>query len=85
MLTIMLLPEAIIYSPFGRHWRKLREGYYLIFEIIFCWIMCATISTLLAMYSDDAFAAGRRWSIGQILAVMVWAPTLIEWVYLIWG
>lgn len=86
MLASMLVSVALDCSPPERHWtRGLREGYYLIFEILSCWIMYSTISILLAIYSDDAFAAGRSWSIGQILAVMVWAPTLIEWLYLIWG
>ena len=85
--TVFLLAGVALAG--GAHpkksYRRLEDGYYFICEVLFSWIMYSTISTLLSINRDDAFAAGRSWSIGQILAVMVWTPALIEWLYLIWG
>lgn len=49
------------------------------------WLVVANVLDVKGYISQLGFTAGSSWSLGQIIAVAVWVPVFVEWLYLAIG
>lgn len=50
----------------------------ILFEICFVALLCCLISLLALVFKESDHG---QWSFGQILAVTIWIPIMLEWIY----
>lgn len=77
-------------GPLSRWARSatLRLGLKIAYMLYELWLFVAgglSLTKLVNLYRGKEYAFGRKWTLGQILAVSVWIPIIIEWLYLAIG
>lgn len=77
---------AISRLPRDSQRRHLKLAFHTVVAILECWLVIASFALLLAtsMLMVPVSQRGNAWSLGQIIAVAVWAPVLINWLHLLY-
>lgn len=72
--------------PRETHRRHLKGSFHTLVIVLEFWLVLTTFALLIAisLLMSSISEQGNAWSVGQIIAVAVWAPVLVNWLHLLY-